>query len=104
MSRGDAITDKSDLRKYRIEIPNLIAEMGLSVYAFRLYVHIKRVAGESQSDDCQHSTRSLARACRMSIGQVSKAKRELCAAEPPLLQIRPGERGQPDACRVCDIG
>jgi hypothetical protein len=33
------------MRKYRIEIPNLIDDAGLSVYALRLYVHLKRVTG-----------------------------------------------------------
>jgi hypothetical protein len=67
--------DRSSLRHYRIELPNLIDDMGLSVYAFRLYVHLKRVAEDEGS--CWQSARTLAEACSMSAGQVSKAKDEL---------------------------
>lgn len=67
--------DRSSLRHYRIELPNLIDDMGLSVYAFRLYVHLKRVAEDEGS--CWQSARTLADACNMSAGQVSKAKDEL---------------------------
>lgn len=67
--------DRSSLRHYRIELPNLIDDLGLSVYAFRLYVHLKRVAEDEGS--CWQSARTLADACNMSSGQVSKAKDEL---------------------------
>lgn len=67
--------DRSSLRHYRIELPNLIDDMGLSVYAFRLYVHLKRVAEDEGS--CWQSARTLAEACNMSSGRVSEAKDEL---------------------------
>lgn len=51
--------------------------MDLSVYAFRLYVHLKRVAERSDEGSCWESARTLATACKMSSGQVSKAKDEL---------------------------
>jgi DNA-binding transcriptional MocR family regulator len=62
-------------RAYRTEIPNIVDDMDLSVYAFRLYVHIRRVAGDSGS--CWQGTRALAEACHMSLGKVGQAKREL---------------------------
>lgn len=62
-------------RPYRIELPNLVDDLDLSPYAFRLYVHIKRVAGVNGS--CYEGGRKLAERCRMSTGQVSAAKKEL---------------------------
>lgn len=72
------MTDLAELRKYRTELPNLIDDSDLSVYAFRLYVHIKRVAGAS-GGSCHQGTRTLAQICKMSVGQVAKAKKELIA-------------------------
>ena len=37
------IHDDSDLRKYRIELPNLYDDSDLDVYEFRLLAHYKRV-------------------------------------------------------------
>lgn len=62
-------------RPYRIEIPNLVDDLDLSVYAFRLYVHIKRVAGPSGT--CYEGARRLAEKCRMSPSKVAEAKQEL---------------------------
>lgn len=69
--------DRSSLPRYRVELPILIDDMNLSVYAFRLYVHLKRVAERSEEGSCWESARTLATACNMSSGQVSKAKDEL---------------------------
>jgi hypothetical protein len=68
------IIDNSDLRKYRTEVPNIVDDMDISVYAFRLYVHIKRVG------TCWQSTRTLAEKCKMSVGKISDAKKELESA------------------------
>jgi len=103
MKKRDEIIDKSDLRKYRTELPNLLDDMGLSVYAFRLYAHIKRVAGASENGRCYQGTRTMAEACKMSVGQVSKAKRELLNANPALIEIHPGEKGQSDTIFILDI-
>jgi len=56
-------------------IPNKIEELGLSVYAFRLYAHYKRVTGES--GDCWQSSTTLAKSCNMSVGSVVNSRREL---------------------------
>lgn len=77
------ISDAGDARKYFTIIPNMIDDADLSVYAFRLYVHIKRVAGEN--GNCHQNIKTLADACRMSQGMVTKARREL--AEKNLITI-----------------
>jgi DnaD/phage-associated family protein len=56
-------------------IPNMVDDMDLSVYAFRLYAHIRRVAGDGGK--CYQSTNTLAESCHMSAGAVSNAKKEL---------------------------
>jgi len=75
------IIDES--KSYFFMIPNLIDEMGLSVYAFRLYCHFKRVTGES--GECWQSTATISEACQMSTGSVSNAKAEL--AEAGLIRV-----------------
>lgn len=72
------VDEGGDLRRYRTELPNMVDDMGLSVYAFRLYVHLKRVAGDKGL--CWQGTKTLATACRMSEGKVSAAKQELVSA------------------------
>lgn len=85
---ANIITDQSSLHRYRTEIPNIIDEMDLSVYAFRLYVRLKRVTGDSGK--CYYSTRQLAEQCKMSVGSVSNAKQELL--EKDLIRVeRDGE-------------
>src|SRR4030067_1962918 len=54
----------------------MIDDLGLTPYAFRLYVHLKRVAGDEGT--CWQSTNTLAKACQMSSGSISNAKKELC--------------------------
>ena len=69
------VKDAGDTRKYFIQVPNMIDDLDLSPYAFRLYVHLKRVAGDEGT--CWQSTNTLAKACQMSSGSVSNAKKEL---------------------------
>ena len=64
-------------RKYFVMVPNIIDDLGLSVYAFRLYVHMKRRAGEGLDGKCFESTKNLAKLCSMSIGKVTASKKEL---------------------------
>lgn len=75
MADSDRVIDKSTLHRYRIELPIMLDDMDLSVYAFRLYIHMKRRAGDDGS--CWEGSRALAKACHMSLGQVAKAKKEL---------------------------
>src|SRR5574340_824381 len=69
------VVDQGDLHKYRTEFPNLIDDMNLSVYAYRLYGRLKRVAGDA--GECWQSTHTLSTSCSMSAGSVLKAKQEL---------------------------
>lgn len=64
-----------DVKKYFTQIPNIVDDMGLSVNAFRLYAHIKRVTGENGK--CWESSRTLSKKCKISRGAVQKAKEEL---------------------------
>lgn len=73
----------SEERAYFTMIPNMVDDMALSVFAFRLYCHIRRVAGEGGA--CWQSTSTLADACRFSAGKVSEAKKEL--VEAGLIQV-----------------
>jgi len=62
-------------RSYFTIIPNMIDNLNLSPYAFRLYFHIRKVAGEG--GHCSQNTSSLAKVCSMSTGMVVSAKDEL---------------------------
>jgi hypothetical protein len=101
MAEGEDGMTQVDRKKYRIEIPNIVDDMDLSVYAFRLYAHIKRVAGED--GQCWQGSKTLATACKMSVGKVSDAKNELIAAG--LIAVVPGEwnKGKSDEIRVVDV-
>jgi len=70
-------------------IPNIVDDMGLSLIAFRLYVHLKRVAGDN--GDCYQSTQTLAEKCGMGVGTISKAKQELQSAGLIKIQSRAKE-------------
>lgn len=65
------IQDDGDLRKYRIELPNLYDDADLDPYEFRLLAHYKRVGA------CYESTRTTAARCKMSMGKVSAARDSL---------------------------
>lgn len=65
------IEDDSDLRKYRIELPNLYDDSDLDPFEIRLLVHYKRVG------TCTESTRTTATICKMSTGQVSAKRKSL---------------------------
>lgn len=65
------IHDPSDLRTYRIELPNLYDDSDLDPYEFRLLAHYKRVG------NCWESTKTTAEKCKMSTGQVSQARDRL---------------------------
>uniref|UniRef100_A0A6H1ZAT7 Putative DNA binding, helix-turn-helix domain containing protein n=1 Tax=viral metagenome TaxID=1070528 RepID=A0A6H1ZAT7_9ZZZZ len=70
---------------YFISIPNMIDDAELPPHTFRLYSHLRRVAGENGA--CWQSTKTLAKHCCMSVGQVSISKRELANFDPPLIRI-----------------
>jgi len=74
-SGGYVIRDEGDIRKYYTQIPNMIIDMDLSLSAFKLYIYLKKVAGERGS--CFQSTETLIKRCRLSENTIIKAKREL---------------------------
>ena len=65
------IQDDGDLRKYRIELPNLYDDSELDPYEFRLLAHYKRVG------TCTESSRTTAAICKMSTMAVSKKRKSL---------------------------
>ncbi len=69
-----------DLRKYRTELPNLVDDMQLDPYSFRLLVHYYRVG------NCWESVRTTAKRCCMSVGKVSQVRREL--ARRGLIEVK----------------
>ncbi len=102
-NRQNEIVDESNDRRYFTQIPNIIDDLGLSPRAFRLYVHIKRVTGESGR--CWQSTRTLAEGCNMSTGSVSKAKKELAANRLIDVDAKKNKSGGKDfhSIRIADI-
>lgn len=74
---------------YFTQIPNIIDDWGLSTSSIRLYMHIKRVAGDNGV--CTESQSTLAKICRMTGRTIVKAKKELF--EKGLIKIDPEIRG-----------
>ena len=66
------ITTQETPRSHFTMIPNIVDDSGLDPYSFRLYAHLRRVAGET--GECWQSTETLAEACKMSTGKVSECK------------------------------
>lgn len=71
MTDEQFISDPSDLKKYRTELPNLYDDSDLSVYEFRLLAHYKRVG------ECTEGLETTAKKCGMSEGKVSEARQTL---------------------------
>lgn len=83
------------------QIPNIVDDMDLDPYAFRLYAHFRRVAGEDGA--CWQSTRTLAAKCQMSTGKVSMCKVYLVDAGLIEIEKRDGPHGQYDEIAIVDI-
>ncbi len=71
----DEIIEQTPDRRYFTILPNMLDEMGLSPYAIRLYLRLKRRAGENGV--CWENTAHLAEGCNMSKSQISRTKGEL---------------------------
>jgi hypothetical protein len=95
------LSDASGLRKYYATVPHLIDDANISVYAYRLYGHIKRVAGDSGA--CYQNTTTLAKACNMSAGSVSKAKQELSDAGFITIEKMTSKNGEYDHITIQDV-
>lgn len=98
MADTQLITDSSDLRKYRTEIPNIIDDLGLTAYEGRLYLHYKRVCGAS-GGVCTEGMRRTARQTKMSLGQLTKARDGLSSKG----LIQKAKSGQHMHIRIVDI-
>jgi len=89
----DQYHDEGPARKYWTQLPNMIDDSDLDVYEFRLYVHLKRVAGDSGR--CWQNTQTLASHCQMSAGKVSQAKRALASRGMIRIDAAKSDRGKP---------
>jgi hypothetical protein len=87
------VRDDSDEKKYFTQIPNIIEIKGLGVYAFRLYFHLKRVAGDKGK--CYKSTETLAKDCGIGMASVSRAKKELIEHKLITIEKKKSKRGKP---------
>jgi len=95
------IRDDGDPRKYYTQIPNIIDDTKMSVHAFRLYVHLKRVAGDDGT--CWQSTRTLAAACNMAMGMITKAKNELVGLGLIAIQTVKDDKGEHHEVTINDV-
>lgn len=86
---ANIIRDQDSIIKYYARIPNIVDDLDLSVYAYRLYGHMRRVAGESGY--CEQSTATLSKKTKMSAGKITEAKIELQKAG--LIDIETKKRG-----------
>lgn len=89
MTHSYCVKEEFDPRVWHTQIPNIVDEMGLDPYAFRLYHHLKRVAGDN--GDCYQSTATLATACKMGAGTISRAKQDLL--DSGLIRVESHTRG-----------
>ncbi len=88
MSDEQVISDPSDLKKYRTELPNLYDDAELDVYEHRLLCHYKRVG------ECTEGLETTAQKCRMSEGKVSEARQTLAENGWITLQKVPMDKGR----------
>jgi len=95
------IIDAGDSHKYYSQIPHLIDDTQMSVHAFRLYVHIKRVVGKNGK--CWQGTRTLAKKCNMSVGMVSQAKEELRSLKLIEIELVRDKKGEHHEITIVDI-
>lgn len=86
----ELISDDGDPRQWRTEIPNMVFDMGLSIYAVGLYGYYKRVCGGAKGGKCIQGVRRIAKALKISTGSVVNARREL--KENGLITVAEPER------------
>lgn len=88
MSDEQVISDPSDLKKYRTELPNLYDDVDLDVYEHRLLCHYKRVG------ECTEGLETTAKKCGMSEGKVSEARQTLAEKRWITLEKVPMDKGR----------
>lgn len=110
MSEEYQIKDLSSLHKYRTEIPNIVHDLDLDVFAFRLYTLIKKIAGDGGKCFCSNAY--LMEKCKMGKDKLIECKKILSSPfallnNKPLIKIqkrRSEEKGdQPDLITIEDI-
>lgn len=90
MVEENELIDESD-HKYYSMIPHIFDDLPLTNSAVRLYLHIKRRAGETSDGKCWESTENIANHLRMSKSTVCRARGEL--AKHRLIRVNKIERG-----------
>ena len=95
------VTDLSSLHKCRTEIPNIIDDLNLDPYEFRVYMKYKRIAGDGGA--CWKSNAAIADECHISTRTLQRVKKQLASPYEelnglPLIKIehRKTEEGDPD--------
>ena len=102
ISVGDMyIVSEAPPRSHFTMIPNMIDDLPLSPHAVRLYLHLCRVIGMGGA--CWQSTATLAKACRMSTGIVSRVKHELANAGLIRVEEKRGAGGVYHEVMIIDI-
>ena len=89
MTEQQLLTDSSDLRKYRTELPNM-ADDDLDPFQFRLYAHYKRVCGASNGT-CYEGVRTTAEKTKMSAEKVIATRQWL--ADNGWIELEQGVKG-----------
>lgn len=97
MNDNQVITDWSDLKKYRTELPNLYDDAELDPYEFRLLAHYKRVG------TCTESAQTTADKCRMSKPQVIEIRQSLAEKKFIKLTKKPCPGGFAYSIEVVDL-
>ena len=99
------VNSLGSMHKYRTEIPNIVGDLGLDPYEYRIYVEYKRIAGDSGG--CYKSNGNLAKECGMGLTKLKEAKKKLASpfellGGKPLIYItsRTSDRGDPDTCLI----
>lgn len=75
-------------------IPNMVAHLGLSTFAFRLYfAYCETIGAYGESDKaCFKTVRTLAKECNMGISSISRHKKELENAGLITVEISDGQK------------
>jgi len=95
------VIDESSLHRHRTELPNILFDLDLDPYEFRLYCHIKKIAGDGGS--CWMSVTRLAKETKISVRKIQTIKKKLASGFSklgglPLIKVtkRKTDLGDPD--------
>jgi len=85
-----AVSGESTEKKYFTMLPNFIDDLDLSPYAFRLYVHLRRLA--AGGSEIKSSVKRLAKSCKCSAGSIQNAKHELVSMSLITIKVYSNDR------------